>query len=104
MRQMFRNTTTINEEAKIEFGDVQRKYFYCTWGFFPEDRPQEAEMDMDEQRKARNKAKQKEKREEKKQIKISKTSIEHQSMINKNRHAFGIEKNKLQSKMDCFFT
>ena len=101
---MFRNTKTINNEAKAEFKEVQRKYFYCTWGFFPEDRPQNAEVSMDEQRKLRTKAKQREKREEKKEMKISKTSIDYQSMINHNRHAFGIKKNKLQSKMEGFFT
>jgi len=100
---MFRNTILINQEARIEFDEVQRRYFYCTWGFFPEDRPQTEEVSMDEQRKLRNKAKQKEKREEKKQIKIAKTSINHQTMINNNRSAFGIKKNKLQSKMDGFF-
>lgn len=100
---MFRNTKTVNEEAKAEFNEVQRKYFYCTWGFFPEDRSQTEEVSMDEQRKLRNKAKQKEKREEKKQIKISRTSIEYQTMINTNRTAFGIERNKVQSKMNSFF-
>ena len=97
------NTKTITDQANEEFNEIQRKYFYCTWGFFPENRPEMEEVSIDEQRKLKNKAKQREKREEKKQIKISRTSIEYQTMINNNRTAFGINKNKLQSKMNSFF-
>lgn len=52
---------------------------------------------------ARARQKAKEQREKQKLVELQKQTIAYQKKINDNRKKFGLQKNKLQSKMSNFF-
>lgn len=52
---------------------------------------------------ARAREKAKEQREKQKLVELQKQTIAYQKKINDNRKKFGLQKNKLQSKMSNFF-
>ena len=65
------------------------------------DLTQEEKLKLIKNARAREKAK--EQRRKQKLVELQKQTIEYQKKINDNRKNFGLQKNKLQSKMKNFF-
>ena len=65
------------------------------------DLTEEEKLKLIKNARAREKAK--EQRRKQKLVELQKQTIEYQKKINDNRKNFGLQKNKLQSKMSNFF-